>query len=211
MKTKLFTGLALAACLLIGQPAFAREHKGGGGHHVAAVHRAGRSRGGSRIAAVSHHASRGRGVASSRTPKGRTSGRTFASRPSGSTRSVAFGGSQNSSNGNRNGHGQFAFSSHRGWSHDQEYYWNGHHYRWYDNGWFIIDAYPYGAYPYGSYGSGSVAAQVQADLARDGYYQGPVDGVVGPATSAAIAAFQRDNGLPVTGNINRGLLSYLGV
>ncbi len=56
-----------------------------------------------------------------------------------------------------------------------------------------------------------MSAQVQADLARDGYYNGPVDGLVGPGTQAAIAAYQRDNGLRVTGTITNGLLRSLGI
>jgi peptidoglycan hydrolase-like protein with peptidoglycan-binding domain len=55
----------------------------------------------------------------------------------------------------------------------------------------------------------SVPAQVQQELARDGYYQGPIDGILGPATQAAIAAYQRDNGLRVTGTINSHLLDAL--
>jgi peptidoglycan hydrolase-like protein with peptidoglycan-binding domain len=56
-----------------------------------------------------------------------------------------------------------------------------------------------------------VAEQVQADLAQQGYHPGPIDGVVGSRTGAAIAAYQRDNGLPVTGTIDGALLQSLGV
>jgi hypothetical protein len=227
MKTKLFTGLALAAAMLIGGPAFGYDnHKGGKSHAVAAVHRGG---GGHAAVAVAHRGTSGRAFAvrSSRASRGTAlaSRRTFtapAARGFASNRnlrgnshtSVAFGGSGNSQFAN-NGHGHFAFASHSGWSHNRQYDWNGHHYGWYGNGWYIIDAYPaygYGYGPgYGDYNGGSVAAQVQSVLYQQGYYQGPIDGVLGPGTQAAIAAYQRDNGLRVTGTITHGLLNELGV
>jgi localization factor PodJL len=52
--------------------------------------------------------------------------------------------------------------------------------------------------------------EVQQELAQLGYYQGPIDGIVGPVTQAAIAAYQRDNGLPATGAIDTRLLAALG-
>jgi len=59
--------------------------------------------------------------------------------------------------------------------------------------------------------AGSVNAQVQLDLTQLGYYHGPIDGNVAPAspTAVAITAYQRDHKLPVTGLINGGLLSAL--
>ena len=44
--------------------------------------------------------------------------------------------------------------------------------------------------------------QMQADLAALGYYTGEVDGFYGPDTEAAVKAFQKDNGLPVTGEFD---------
>lgn len=112
------------------------------------------------------------------------------------------------------GHYKIAFREHDGWSHDREYDWEGHHYGWYGDGWVIIDNGPgyYGGYQpgYAGYG-GSVESQVQAALAQQGYYDGPVDGLVGPGTRAAIASYQRDNGLRVTGFINDSLLAALGL
>ena len=43
------------------------------------------------------------------------------------------------------------------------------------------------------------------------YYAGPVDGLMGPATSSAIANFQRRQGQPVTGVFTPGLLNELRV
>jgi localization factor PodJL len=42
----------------------------------------------------------------------------------------------------------------------------------------------------------------QRGLSRLGYYQGPYDGVTSPALSLAIAAYQRDQGLPATGALD---------
>lgn len=43
---------------------------------------------------------------------------------------------------------------------------------------------------------------VQRQLKDRGYYAGPVDGVLGPATESALRAFQRDRGLSVTGRLD---------
>lgn len=56
-----------------------------------------------------------------------------------------------------------------------------------------------------------VTVQVQARLKALGYYGATVDGIAGPATSTAIAGFQQDHGLAVTGTINPALLHALGV
>jgi localization factor PodJL len=45
-------------------------------------------------------------------------------------------------------------------------------------------------------------ANLQRALSRLGYYQGPTDGVSSPALRLAIAAYQRDQGLPGTGNLD---------
>jgi S1-C subfamily serine protease len=55
----------------------------------------------------------------------------------------------------------------------------------------------------------SVAAAQRA-LAALGYSPGAADGVIGPRTRQAIAAFQRDNGLPVTGEPDRPTMAALG-
>jgi hypothetical protein len=56
-----------------------------------------------------------------------------------------------------------------------------------------------------------VEVSVQVELQRRGYYGGPVDGDIGPQTSAAIAKYQKDNGLPPTGQINQALLKSLNI
>lgn len=57
----------------------------------------------------------------------------------------------------------------------------------------------------------SVGASVQQALARNGYYNGPVDGQIGPKSRRSIAAYQQDHGLAVTGNINSALMASLGL
>jgi peptidoglycan hydrolase-like protein with peptidoglycan-binding domain len=49
----------------------------------------------------------------------------------------------------------------------------------------------------------------QRRLANLGYHMGPVDGVLGPSTRAALSDFQRDRNLPVTGRIDRDTFAVL--
>jgi hypothetical protein len=107
------------------------------------------------------------------------------------------------------------------------------HYRHHRNSFVFIDpffdpfyygygyGYPYGygystyySQPYyeeGAYSGGNYSAEVdvQSALADRGYYDGPIDGIIGSGTRRAVRAFQRDNGLPVTGRIDRRLLNAL--
>ena len=86
--------------------------------------------------------------------------------------------------------------------------------------------YPYyGAYPYGygyygpattvyatnGFTDDATVAAVQRRLARGGYYHGSIDGVIGPGTRVAVRAFERNNGLPVDGVIDRQLLRTMGL
>jgi hypothetical protein len=107
----------------------------------------------------------------------------------------------------------------RGWDRGSSHAWNHHHYRWNDGNWVIIDGGAYG-YPYGydngynagrMYDSQSLAASVQVRLARQGYNPGPADGVIGGQTRQAIADFQNDHRLPVTGQIDGPLLQTMGL
>ena len=52
---------------------------------------------------------------------------------------------------------------------------------------------------------------VQRALTSLGYYHGPVDGIVGPATEKAIRWFQTENKLPVTGQIDSQTLKALWI
>lgn len=57
------------------------------------------------------------------------------------------------------------------------------------------------------------SVNIQRALKKAGYYNGAIDGKVGPGTRDAIAAFQKDNGLTADGVCGRGtwakLKSYL--
>jgi len=86
---------------------------------------------------------------------------------------------------------------------------------------------PASAYPYGYYNgvqpddntAADNGAQVadttveatQERLAQLGYYNGPVDGIFGPTTRDAVAKYQIDNQLDVTGSLSPDTLQSLGV
>jgi peptidoglycan hydrolase-like protein with peptidoglycan-binding domain len=57
----------------------------------------------------------------------------------------------------------------------------------------------------------STIRELQRKLSSRGYHVGAADGVMGPATRAAIKDFQRAENLEVTGRPNRETLSALGV
>jgi hypothetical protein len=51
--------------------------------------------------------------------------------------------------------------------------------------------------------------EVQTSLYRLGYDPGPIDGLYGRRTGDAIAAYEHDNGLRVTGQPSQGLLNHM--
>ncbi len=57
----------------------------------------------------------------------------------------------------------------------------------------------------------SMEASIQLALARNGYYRGPIDGNIGPMSRRAIANYQADRGLRVTGYPDGNLLNALGL
>jgi hypothetical protein len=73
--------------------------------------------------------------------------------------------------------------------------------------------YSYGYYSYTqpAFGNGSIVVTVQSRLARAGYYHGRIDGVVGPGTSYAIRAYERNHGLRADGVISGPLLRNMGL
>jgi hypothetical protein len=84
--------------------------------------------------------------------------------------------------------------------------------------------YPYyGYYPYGYYGGPretvyqaatvdrSTVIEVQRRLARNGYYRGAIDGVIGYGTRNAIRSYERAHGLRVDGLIDPRLLATMGL
>ncbi|HEY2047060.1 MAG TPA: peptidoglycan-binding domain-containing protein [Candidatus Udaeobacter sp.] len=92
------------------------------------------------------------------------------------------------------------------------------------------DPYGYNDYPYNSsdsytqepysyytgyaspaQGDNAVVSSIQSQLAKFGYYGGAVDGVLGDQTEAAIAHYQEDNDLSVTGTVTAATLQSLGL
>ena len=110
----------------------------------------------------------------------------------------------------------------RGW-------WRSHYTRivfvnsgwWYWNAgyWFpawgyapsVSYAYDGPIYGYNGLSPDQVTVNVQEQLAAAGYYDGPIDGVLGPMTREAIAAYQADNGLAVTSAIDEPTLATMGL
>jgi Putative peptidoglycan binding domain len=91
----------------------------------------------------------------------------------------------------------------RSWGYSPYSYWGGYPYSGYNN---------YYSYYTPRYGYDvSMVAAVQQRLGQLGYYRGVVDGVLGPRTRAAIAAFESRHGLVVDGRISRPLLDRLGL
>jgi TPR repeat protein len=54
-----------------------------------------------------------------------------------------------------------------------------------------------------------LVVRVQEALVAIGYYDGSIDGIAGPVTRAAVAAFQQDIGVPITGEVSKELVGQL--
>jgi hypothetical protein len=61
-----------------------------------------------------------------------------------------------------------------------------------------------------SVGSATVSA-VQSELAKLGYYNGIIDGTLGDQTQAALARYQEDRDLSVTGTVDAATAQSLGI
>jgi His-Xaa-Ser repeat protein HxsA len=57
----------------------------------------------------------------------------------------------------------------------------------------------------------SIVRRVQIALLAQGFYEGAIDGVVGPAMRGGMRRFQKKRGLAVTGTITPELLDALRV
>jgi hypothetical protein len=115
----------------------------------------------------------------------------------------------------------------RNW-HDR-HWWRSHYTRiifvnsgwWYWNAGYWFPAWGYAPsvsyvydgpiYGYNGLSPDQVTVNVQEQLAAAGYYDGPIDGVLGPMTREAIAAYQADNGLAVTSAIDEPTLATMGL
>lgn len=121
-----------------------------------------------------------------------------------------------------------AFRNYNRQWHDRSW-WRSHYDRiiFVNNGWYYWNAgywfpawgyapsvsYVYDGpiYAYNGWTPDRVTVDVQEQLARAGYYDGPIDGVLGPMTREAIAAYQADNGLAITSAIDEPTLATLGI
>jgi hypothetical protein len=121
-----------------------------------------------------------------------------------------------------------AFRNYNRQWHDRSW-WRSHYDRiiFVNNGWYYWNAgywfpawgyapsvsYVYDGpiYGYNELSPDQVTVNVQEQLARAGYYDGPIDGLLGPMTREAIAAYQADNGLAITSAIDEPTLATLGL
>jgi hypothetical protein len=98
------------------------------------------------------------------------------------------------------GYGYYPYASYS--YYDDRYYDD----RYYDEGYAANED------PQAEYGDGDFnVSEVQSALARAGYYDGPIDGSIGPATRNALRRYQRDRRLSVTGRIDRSVVDALGL
>ena len=86
---------------------------------------------------------------------------------------------------------------------------------YYDSSYYDSGSYPVEEYAPGpgtsqsEYSGDARVSDVQSALAREGYYDGAVDGVLGPSTRRALRNYQRDHRLDVTGAITQGVIEAL--
>ena len=132
--------------------------------------------------------------------------------------SPGFSGTRGFSTGRFSGrgdHGRFGDRGFRGRNRD---------FRDFDGGFFDFGSTGFGYpdyypdysydYPYSYYNDNgylSVERAVQEELAKLGYYYGPVDGTIGPETLRAIRWFQSVDKIPVTGRIDSATLRALQI
>jgi hypothetical protein len=128
---------------------------------------------------------------------------------------------------NWNGVQYSAFRNYQASWHDRDW-WRGHNSRiifalggwYYWNDGFWCPAYGYDRssvyywdgpiYGYNDLPPDQVVANVQSSLQAQGYYQGAIDGILGPQTRAAVASYQQDHGLLVTSAIDQPTVEALG-
>jgi hypothetical protein len=92
------------------------------------------------------------------------------------------------------------------------YFWNAGY--WYPAWGYDSDySYPYDGPIYGAatLAPNQIVVSVQQQLQADGYYSGPIDGVLGSQTRYALAAYQADHGLAVTSAVDEPTLATLGL
>ena len=100
-----------------------------------------------------------------------------------------------------------------GYGYGYGYGYNGYPYSYdptYSDGAVYGEQY-YGDNGYADQSGNSTIAAVQERLAHEGYYRGQIDGVFGQETRAALAEFQSNRGLRVTGALTNETLAALGL
>ena len=104
------------------------------------------------------------------------------------------------------------------WYYPYDYYSYGYGYPYqygYDPGYYDSGIYQgedsYSQNGYGDQSGNSAVLAAQQALAQQGYYRGQIDGVFGPETRAAIAEYQSNHGLRVTGALTPDTLQALGL
>jgi hypothetical protein len=101
----------------------------------------------------------------------------------------------------------FAYNS---YPYDYSYDYDGYPYEGYDSYGSSPYSYYNGYAPSGEY-SDTVVSAVQSKLASLGYYNGVIDGVLGDESQAALARYQQDQDLSVTGTVTADTLRALGL
>ena len=96
------------------------------------------------------------------------------------------------------------------YSYDYPYDYSGYTYSGADYSASQPYSYYNGYAPSGQY-SNSVVTAVQSKLANLGYYHGAVDGILGAESEAALARYQQDQDLSVTGTVTSATLQALGL
>jgi hypothetical protein len=91
------------------------------------------------------------------------------------------------------------------------YYPYGYDAGYYDSGYYDSGYYGQGDYYSSDQYDASTVAAAQEQLARQGYYRGPIDGIFGRGTRRALIRYQSDNGLRVTGDLTSDTLELLGL
>jgi hypothetical protein len=93
------------------------------------------------------------------------------------------------------------------------YYWDSGY--WYPAWGYdaSYDSYPYDGPIYGFDGLNpdQVITDVQIQLQQEGYYTGPVSGILDQPTQAAIANYQRDHNLAITAVVDAATVMSLGL
>ena len=131
--------------------------------------------------------------------------------------------------GSQNWKGQkyWAFKNYNSQWHDNSW-WGSHYnrimlfsggYYYWDNGYYYPawgynsanEYYPYDGpiYSYNDMPLDQEIANIQTALQQQGYYQGDIDGLLGPQTRAALAQYQQANGLETTSAIDQPTVEAL--